>query len=223
MIPPDENAEFVAAMERVLEVYQRPEDPKRPVVAMDERPVQLLEDLRAPVPVKPGRIARRDYEYKRIAVVSAFLFTNPLQGWRRVAVRERRTAIDWAEEVKYLLDEVYPEAQLSNYKINLIFKSLANLIRISKAFDSIRPEKLPRNNIERAKEQKRFIDSHEALIFETEDSLQNIYSFLNTLKVSSKDNIFMAFFKKIVGPYVAGKVTDEVIEQAVVWMQNLSG
>ena len=73
--------------------------------------MQLLEDLRAPVPVKPGRIARRDYEYKRIAVVSAFLFTNPLQGWRRVAVRERRTAIDWAEEVKYLLDEVYPEAR----------------------------------------------------------------------------------------------------------------
>ena len=112
MIPPDENAEFVAeTLERVLEVYQRPEDPKRPVVAMDERPVQLLEDLRAPVPVKPGRIARIDYEYKRIAVVSAFLFTNPLQGWRRVAVRERRTAIDSAEEVKYLLDEVYPEAQ----------------------------------------------------------------------------------------------------------------
>ena len=84
MIPPDENADFVAAMERVLEVYQCPEDSKRPVVAMDERPVQLLEDLRAPMPVKPGRIARIDYEYKRIDVVSAFLFTNPLQGWRRV-------------------------------------------------------------------------------------------------------------------------------------------
>ena len=80
MIPPDENADFVAAMERVLEVYERPEDPKRPVVAMDERPVQLHKDLRPPVPAKPGRIARRDYEYKRVAVVSAFLFTNPLQG-----------------------------------------------------------------------------------------------------------------------------------------------
>ena len=112
---------------------------------------------------------------------------------------------------------------MSNYKINLIFKSLANLSRISKAFNLIRPEKLPRNNIERAKEQKHFIDSHEALIFETEDSLQNIYSLLNTLKASSKDNIFMDFLKKIVGPYVAGKVTDEVVEQAVVWMQNLSG
>ena len=111
MIPPDEDADFVAAMEEVLEVYQRPEDPKRPVVAMDERPVSLHKDLRPPVSAKPGRIARRDYEYKRIDVVSAFLFTNPLQGWRRVSVRERRTAVDWAEEVKYLLDEVYPEAQ----------------------------------------------------------------------------------------------------------------
>lgn len=111
MIPPDEDAAFVVAMEKVLEVYQRPEDPKRPVVAMDERPVQLLKDLRSPVPAKPGRIAHRDYEYKRIAVVSAFLFTNPLDAWRRVSVRERRTAVDWAEEVKYLLDAVYPEAE----------------------------------------------------------------------------------------------------------------
>ena len=99
-------------MERVLEVYQRPEDPKRPVVAMDQRPVQLLEDIRSPVPPKPGRIARIDYKYKRIDVVSAFLFTNALEGWRRVSVRQRRTvSIDWAQEVKYLLDEVYPEAQ----------------------------------------------------------------------------------------------------------------
>ena len=111
MIPPDEDADFVAPMEQVLDVYERPEDPKHPVVAMDERPVQLVKDMRAPIPAKPGRIARRDYEYKRVDVVSVFLFTNPLQGWRRVSVRERRTAIDWAEEVKYLLDEVYPEAQ----------------------------------------------------------------------------------------------------------------
>ena len=111
MIPPDEDADFVAAMEQVLEVYERPEDKAFPVVAMDERPVQLVKDMRPAIAAKPGRIARRDYEYKRIAVVSAFLFTNALQAWRRVSVRERRTAIDWAEEVKYLLDEVYPEAQ----------------------------------------------------------------------------------------------------------------
>ena len=133
MIPPDENADFVAAMERVLEVYERPEDPKRPVVAMDERPVQLHKDLRPPVPAKPGRIARRDYEYKRVAVVSAFLFTNPLQGWRRVSVRERRTAIDWAEEVKSLLDEVYPDAErvtvvcdnLNTHTIKSLYKAFS--------------------------------------------------------------------------------------------------
>ena len=88
VIPPDEDAAFVAAMEQVLEVYQRPEDARFPVVAMDERPVQLLDDLRPPIAPKPGRIARIDYEYKRIGSVSAFLFTNPLQGWRRVSVRE---------------------------------------------------------------------------------------------------------------------------------------
>ena len=131
MIPPDEDAAFVAAMEQVLEVYQRPEDPTFPVVAMDERPVQLLKDLRPGIPVRPGRITRRDYEYKRINVVSAFLFTNALQGWRRVSIRERRTAIDWAEEVKYLLDEVYPEAQrvtlvcdnLNTHKIASLYKA----------------------------------------------------------------------------------------------------
>ena len=64
-------------MEAVLEVYQRPEDVRFPIVAMDERPVQLLADLRSPIPVKPGRIARIDYEYKRIGSVSAFLIYWP--------------------------------------------------------------------------------------------------------------------------------------------------
>ena len=131
MIPPDEDEAFVAAMEQVLEVYQRPEDAKCPVVAMDERPVQLLKDIRSPVPAKPGRIARIDYEYKRVDVVSAFLFTNSVEAWRRVSVRERRTAIDWAEEVKYILDEVYPEAQrvtlvcdnLNTHKIASLYKA----------------------------------------------------------------------------------------------------
>ena len=111
VIPPDEDEAFVAAMETVLEVYQRPEDPAFPVVAMDERPVQLLGDIRDPVPAKPGRIARVDYEYRRNRKpVCAFLFTAPFQGYRHVSVRERRTAIDWAEEVKHLLDDTYPDA-----------------------------------------------------------------------------------------------------------------
>ena len=131
MIPPDEDADFVGAMEQVLDVYERPEDPKRPVVAMDECPVVLHRDLRSPIPPKPGRIARRDYAYKRVDVVSAFLFTNALQGWRRVSVRERRTARDWAEEVQYLLDEVYPDAvrvtlvcdNLNTHKIASLYKA----------------------------------------------------------------------------------------------------
>ena len=120
-------------MESVLEVYQRPEDVRFPVVAMDERPVQLLADLRSPIPVKPGRIARIDYEYKRIGSVSAFLFTAPFKGWRRVSVRERRTAIDWAEEVKHLLVEVYPDAEqvtlvcdnLNTHKITSLYKAFS--------------------------------------------------------------------------------------------------
>ena len=133
MIPPDEDADFVAAMEQVLDVYERPCDPKRPVVAMDERPVVLHEDLRSPVSSKPGRIARIDSEYKRRGRVSAFMFTAPFQGWRRVSMRERHTAVDWAEEVKYLLDEVYPAAlrvtlvcdNLNTHKIASLYKAFA--------------------------------------------------------------------------------------------------
>ena len=131
VIPPDEDADFVASMEQTLDVYERPEDPKRPVVAMDERPVQLVKDMRPPIPMKPGRIARRDYEYKRVDVVSAFLFTNPLQAWRRVSIRERRTSIDWAQEVKCLLDDVYPDAQrvtlvcdnLNTHRLTSLYKA----------------------------------------------------------------------------------------------------
>ena len=94
-------------MEGVLDIYERPEAPKCPVVATDERPVQLHKDLRPPVPAKPGRIARRDYAYKRVAGVSAFLFTIPPQRWRRGSLREHRTAIDSAEEVKYLRNKSF--------------------------------------------------------------------------------------------------------------------
>ena len=113
--------------------------------------------------------------------------------------------------------------ELSNYKINLIFKGLANLNRISKVFDSIRPSELPSNNIERAREQKKFIDNHETLIFETEDSLHNLDFFLNTLKDASKDNIF-TILKRFIGPYLAGKVTDEAgkkVGETVVWIQSM--
>ena len=132
MIPPDEDEAFVAAMETVLEVYQRPEVPGFPVIAMDERPVQLLKDIRRGLPAKPGRLARRDYKYSRNGTACALMFTAPFQGWRRVSVRQRRTAVDWAEEVKYLLDEVYPDA----VRVTLVCDNLNThkLASIHKAF-----------------------------------------------------------------------------------------
>ena len=111
MIPPKENAAFVAAMEKVLALYQQPLDAEVPVVNMDEQPVVLRDDVRAPVPARPGQAERVDYTYKRNGRASLFLFTEALSGWRGVSVRERHTAVDSAEEVKALLDEVYPQAK----------------------------------------------------------------------------------------------------------------
>ena len=98
-------------MEHVLDYYHRPLDAEFPVVNMDEQPVQLKADLRESQPMQPGQVERVDSEYKRKGVVSLFLFTEALSGWRRVSVRERRTAVDWAEEVKVVFEEIYPEAQ----------------------------------------------------------------------------------------------------------------
>lgn len=98
-------------MEHVLDYYQRPLDAEFPVVNMDEQPVQLKADLRESQPMQPGQVERVDSAYKRKGVVSLFLFTEALSGWRRVSVRERRTAVDWAEEVKVILEEIYPEAK----------------------------------------------------------------------------------------------------------------
>ena len=113
--------------------------------------------------------------------------------------------------------------QLSKYKIDLIFKSLASLNTINKTFVSIEPHRLPKSNIERAKEQKRFIDSHEALIFETEDSLQNTYLFLNMLKVTSKGNKFtvhLTRFKDDLHSYTISKVIDFVISPIIGWIRE---
>ena len=80
MIPPDANAAFVATMEDVLEVYQRPHDPQRPLVCLDETSKQLIIDTRAPIPAKPGQPARHDYEYERNGVANLFMVFAPLEG-----------------------------------------------------------------------------------------------------------------------------------------------
>lgn len=107
MIPPEQNGSFVANMERVLDVYKRPYNPKYPVVCMDESPKQLIAETREPILAKPGRLAMHDYEYRRCGVCNIFLACEPLAGKRMVTVRERRTKQDWAcflEEIARLYE-----------------------------------------------------------------------------------------------------------------------
>ncbi len=96
-------------MEDILDLYCQPENPRTPVINMDEQPFQRLGQTRDLVPMKPGKELREDYEYVRHGTASIFMFTNALGKWRRTSVRERRTAVDWAEEIRTLLDEDYPD------------------------------------------------------------------------------------------------------------------
>lgn len=98
-------------MEDVLDVYHRPYDPDRPVVNMDEKPLQLLDEVRDPIPAAPGRDRKIDSEYARRGTCSIFIFVEPLAGFRRVVARQRRTRIDWAHEIDHLLSVDYPDAQ----------------------------------------------------------------------------------------------------------------
>ena len=103
------SADFVAHMEDVLDLYAEPYDPKRPVVCFDETSTQLLADTRPPLPAQPGRPKRQDYEYRREGTRNLFLACEPLAGWREVAVTERRTMQDFAHQMRWLVDEAYPE------------------------------------------------------------------------------------------------------------------
>jgi len=111
VIAPKADAEFVACMEDVLDIYKRPYDPKRPVLNMDERPVQLVKEIRQPLPGRPGRVRRYDYEYERAGTACLFLFTETLGHWRDVHVRPQRTAVDWAHEMADVLENRYAEAE----------------------------------------------------------------------------------------------------------------
>ena len=110
-IPPAANAEFVYHMEDVLDVYKRPADPEKPLVCFDETPTQLVSEKRLPLPLEPGKPERYDYEYHREGVVNVFIFFAPLQNWRHIKVTERRTKADWAECMRQLVDDFFPEAK----------------------------------------------------------------------------------------------------------------
>jgi len=99
-------------MEDVLEVYQRPYDERRPMVAMDEVPKQLVAELRLPIAARPGQPRRVDYEYRRNGTANIFMLFEPLAARRRVKVTERRTKLDWAYLIRDLVDVHYPEAEI---------------------------------------------------------------------------------------------------------------
>jgi len=110
VIPPDTNAEFVCGMEDVLDVYTRPKSLQYPIVCFDETNKQLVSEKITPISATPGNPERYDYEYQREGVCNLFMFFEPLGCWRHVEVTDHRTAIDYAHQMKYLVDVRYPEA-----------------------------------------------------------------------------------------------------------------
>ena len=119
-IPSKEDPEFIACMEDVLDVYELPYDEKHPIVCMDEKPYQLLGEAREPLPMIPGSDRKIDSEYVHNGTVSIFAFVEPLGGVHHVSVRKHRTALDWAEEIRYLVDTMYLDAE----KIVLVMDNL---------------------------------------------------------------------------------------------------
>jgi hypothetical protein len=107
-------------MEDVLDLYEEPYDPKRPVVCFDEMPYQMVAETRTPVPAKPGRVVRYDYEYERRGMVNIFAFFEPKARWRHLDITERRTAVDFAQAMRRLADEHYPEAE----KVRVVLDNL---------------------------------------------------------------------------------------------------
>jgi hypothetical protein len=107
-------------MEEVLDVYAAGSTEDEPLICMDEAAKQMLEGLHEPLPPAPGRAAREDYHYERKGVRAIFMFFDPDRGWRRVGCRESRTRVDWAHEMRRLLDEDYPKAR----KVRLVCDNL---------------------------------------------------------------------------------------------------
>jgi DDE superfamily endonuclease len=119
-LPPKANASFVAAMEDVLEVYTRPYDWQRPVICLDEASKQLVAEVQTPLAMQPGQPQRIDYEYERCGTANLFMVFEPLAGKRHVKVTERRTAVDFAEVIRDLVDGAYATAE----KIVLVMDNL---------------------------------------------------------------------------------------------------
>jgi hypothetical protein len=121
VIPPKRSAAFVWRMEAVLDLYEEPYDEKRPVVCFDERPCQLLAEVREPLAGKSGCLERRDHEYERRGTAHVSMAFEPLSGWRRASATERRRGREFAEEVRRLVEEDYPRAE----RVRLVLDNLS--------------------------------------------------------------------------------------------------
>src|ERR1700684_69593 len=108
---PQVNGEYVARMEDVLDLYAEAPDPKRPVVCFDESPVQLIGEVRQPIPAAPGQLERYDYEYRRNGTVNLFIFLDVHRPWRKVKVTDSRAAVDFAACMRELVDVYFPKAE----------------------------------------------------------------------------------------------------------------
>lgn len=138
-IPPKHNAEFVFHMENVLEVYHRPYDPRFPLICMDELSKQLTIETRKPLKPKPGRPECIDYEYERNGTANIFAFTEPLSGWRHIAVTDQRTRTDWAREIRKLVDVHRPHAE----RITLVMDNL-NTHSLGSLYEAFPPDEARR-------------------------------------------------------------------------------
>lgn len=129
-------------MEEILDVYQETFDDRHPLICMDEASRQVLEDVTPPLPMEPGKPRRVDDKYERHEVRSLLMFYNPIAGWRRVGCRESRTRLDWAHELRHLLEVDYPQAEL----ITLVCDNLNthDLASLYFAFDAATAHRLAR-------------------------------------------------------------------------------
>lgn len=120
MIPPKQDAAFVWRMEAVLDLYEEPYDPKCPVVCFDERPCQLLAEVRDPLPMEPGKAKHFDSEYERKGTAHVLMAFEPLKGYRKAKVTEHRRKVEFAEMMRHLADDLYPNAD----RIRLVVDNL---------------------------------------------------------------------------------------------------
>lgn len=121
-------------MEEVLDLYAEPYDPGHPVVCMDETSTQLIKETREPIPATAGRPERFDYEYERKGTRNLFVFCEPLGGWRHVAVTQQRTMVDFARQLRWLVDEAYPRVE----RIRVVLDNL-NTHRPASLYETFAP------------------------------------------------------------------------------------